>query len=417
MKRTVFMSLLLSLSILTAATAQNLKLIDALRQANQMNPDLKTAAYQINAAQADSTTASLRPNPIFHNETIQLTQHKNFATNTTWSAPLNRQAIFTLTKPFQLAGQRQKKIALANQNIDFAQRGYQENERQIFADVALKWMEVYTAHKQLDILKIAKNNVDSLTDINSIRLEKQVITQTDFMRTQLLAKEYELKVRSAEQDLKNRLTELSYLVGAKALEDIDMNDQFVLGIANNGDTLLQKALSYRSDIKLARSLIDVSEKNIALQKSLAIPVPEFGFMWNPQNTINYVGLALTFDLPLFSRNQGEIKKAYVLKDQSEQQYQAIKDKAQSEITTAYASYQTQQQNTHKFTSGLLQQSEHILSNVKYAYLRGGTTLIDFLEAQRSWLETQQQYYEALQAYRQSYIQLLYSTGLITQLVQ
>lgn len=417
MKRIVFMSLLFSLFFLLSIHAQNLKLMDAIKQASKLNPDLKTAAYQINAAQADSTTAALRPNPIFHNETIQLAQNKNFAANTSWSDPLNRQVIFTLTKPFQLTGQRQKKIQLANQNIDLAQKGYQENERQIFADVALKWMEVYTAHKQLDILRIAKNNVDSLTDINSIRLEKQVITQTDFMRTQLLAKEYQLKVRSAEQDLKNRLTELSYLVGSKSLEDIDMNDQFVLGIASNGDTLLQKALSYRSDIKLAQSLMDVSDKNIILQKSLAIPVPEFGFMWNPQNTINYVGFALTFDLPLFSRNQGEIKKAYVLKDQSEQQYQAVKNKAISEITTAYASYLTQQQNTHKFTDGLLQQSEHILNNVKYAYLRGGTTLIDFLEAQRSWLETQQQYYDALQVYRQSYIQLLYSTGLITQLVR
>lgn len=399
---------------LGAANAQSISLREALYIAKTQNPNLKTELYKIKAAQADSTTAALRPNPSFHNETIQLTQGKNFAPRTSWSDPLNRQSLFTLTKPFQLAGQRQKKIDLAKEQIDLSNKNYQETERGVFAEVASKWMEVYTAHKQLDILKIAKSNIDSLSDINKVRLKNQVITQTDFMRTQLLAKEYELKVKSAEQDLSNRLMELSYLIGSQ-VNDIDISDQFALKGDLGLDSLLQEALANRSDIRAAQSLINVSNKNISLQRSLAVPVPEFGFMWNPQNTINYAGFTVTFDLPLFSRNQGEIKKAYILKDQSEQQYAAIKSKAQTELMTAYASYQTQRQNTHKFTDGLLKQAEHILANVKYAYLRGGTTLIDFLEAQRSWLETQQQYYDALQLYRQSYIQLLYASGLIGQL--
>lgn len=394
--------------------AQILSLKETLQLAKTGNPNLKTEIYQIGVAQADSTSAALRPNPTFHNETIQLTQSKNFATHTTWSDPLNRQSLFTLTKPFQIAGQRRKKIELANEQIDLANKNYRETERLVFAEVASKWMEVYSAHKQLDILKIAKSNVDSLSDINKVRLKNQVITQTDFMRTQLLAKEYELKVKSAEQDLNNRLMELNYLTGSR-VDDIDISDQFVLSGNLGLDSLLQVALANRSDLKAAQSLIQVSNKNISLQRSLAVPVPEAGLMWNPQNTINYAGFTVTFDLPLFSRNQGEIKKAYMLKDQSEQQYAAIKSKAQTELMTAYANYQTQKQNTYKFTNGLLKQSEHILANVKYAYLRGGTTLIDFLEAQRSWLETQQQYYDALQLYRQSYIQLLYASGLITQL--
>lgn len=394
--------------------AQQLRLKEALQLAKTQNPTLKTVIYEIHASQADSITAALRPNLSFHNETIQLTQHKNFAPQTTWADPMNRQSLFTLTKPFQLAGQRKKKVELANEQIDFSIRNYQETTREVLAEVASKWMEVYTAHKQLDILQIAKSNIDSLSDINKIRLKNEVITQTDFMRTQLLAKEYELKVKSAEQDVHNRLMELQYLTGSQ-VSDIDVSDQFALTGNLGADSLLQQALANRSDIKAAQSQINVSNKNIALQRSLAVPVPEFGLMWNPQNTIPYAGFTFTFDLPVFSRNQGEIKKAYILKDQSEQQYEALKSKAQTELVTAYASYQTNKQNTHKFTDGLLKQSADILANVKYAYLRGGTTLIDFLEAQRSWLETQQQYYDTLQLYRQSYIQLLYTSGLINQL--
>jgi len=106
----------------------------------------------------------------------------------------------------------------------------------------------------------------------------------------------------------------------------------------------------------------------------------------------------------------------LLKQQAEQHLFTIQKQLQTEITNAYASYQLQQQNVQNFQT-ILEQSQTILDNVKYAYLKGGTTIIDFLEAQRSWLETQQQYYEALQQYRQSNIQLLYATGLINQLAK
>ena len=72
---------------------------------------------------------------------------------------------------------------------------------------------------------------------------------------------------------------------------------------------------------------------------------------------------------------------------------------------AHSDYQLQQQNIKEFKE-LLQQSQTILENVKNAYLKGGTTIMDFLEAQRSWLDTQKQHFDALQSYRESYVHFL-----------
>ena len=62
-------------------------------------------------------------------------------------------------------------------------------------------------------------------------------------------------------------------------------------------------------------------------------------------------------------------------------------------------------------------AEKVLGNVRYNYLRGGTNIIDLLEAQRSWLDSQQQYNNMMSDYRKSYVQLLYSLGLINQIAQ
>lgn len=162
--------------------------------------------------------------------------------------------------------------------------------------------------------------------------------------------------------------------------------------------------------------MDVAEANIKLQKSSVLPTPELGLIYNPQNKTQYMGVFATLEIPIFSRNQGEIKKSQTIKQQTEQDLKTTEVQIQSEILTAYRTYQTQNQNVQNF-SKLLTQSQTILGSVKYSYLRGGTTIIDLLEAQRSWLDTQHQYYDILQQYRQSYIDLLYTSGLINQFAQ
>ena len=167
---------------------------------------------------------------------------------------------------------------------------------------------------------------------------------------------------------------------------------------------------------MAQSDIDVANSNIKLQKSLALPQPELGMIYNPQNTIPYIGFYGTIDLPFFARNQGQIKKSYLIKEQNEQALSRIEGTIEREVSIAYNNYLTQQTNIENYKK-ILVQSEKILNSVKYAYLKGGTTIIDFLEAQRSWLDTRQQYYDTEMQYRQATVQLLFVTGLINQLAQ
>lgn len=394
----------------------NYSLKEALWTARLNNPDLKTEHYTIDFAQSDVLTARLRPNPRLNNQTLQQVQSNKFSPDSYWYNSQNRQVWWQLTRQFQLTGQRKYKIDYADKNLKFSADAYAETERRVFSEVAFKWLEVWTAQKQLDIIITTKINIDSLYLINKVRLKDQVITQTDLFRTELLDKQFAIQYKTSKQELLNRQRELQFLLGLKDSVKIDTADIDLIKMPLVLDSLLALSLKHRTDIQAARDMIDVSASNIKYQKSLAFPQPEIGSIWNPQNSVQYVGIFATVDLPIFNRNQGEIKKSYVMKQQSEHQLYAIESRLVTEISTAYASYKTQEENIKSFRA-VLSLSENILKNVRYAYLRGGTTIIDFLEAQRSWLETKQQYYEALRLYHQSYIQLLYTTGLINQLAQ
>lgn len=388
----------------------------ALQTAKSNNPVLKREQYNVTISQADITTAQLRPNPVINNQSLQLIQPSRFPEKSNWYNGANRQVWWQVTKPFQLPAQRANKISFAEQNVKLTQKQYAETERNLFHAVARKWLDVWSAGKQLDIIGNAKGNIDSLATINRLRLKNQVITTTDLARTELLANQYNMQIKSARQDYQNELTNLRFLMGATDSVEIDTTDHFMFAIPSQMDVVVQEALQQRTDIQALKSVMDVADANIKLQKSTALPTPELGLLYNPQNKSQYMGVYATLQIPVFSRNQGEIKKAQVVKQQAEQDLRATGFQIQAEILTAYRTYQTQKQNVQNFNQ-LLSQSQSILNSVKYSYLRGGTTIIDFLEAQRSWLDTQQQYYDILQQYRQSYIDLLYTSGLINQFAQ
>ncbi|MET3127675.1 cobalt-zinc-cadmium efflux system outer membrane protein [Arcicella rosea] len=388
----------------------------ALQVAKANNPLLTTQQLNIGITATDIVSAQLRPNLNLNNQTLVLTRPAAYPANTDWASAQNRQVWWQLTKVIQLPSQRQAKIDLAQKNTVLSQKAFVETERNVLQDVALKWLDVWTARKQLDILQIAKTNTDSLVSINKIRLGKEVITSTDLTRTALLANQYDLQLKSNERVYLNELSNLKFMLGTQDNIDIDVKDDFSFAFTPKLDSLLQQALRERSDVQAYKASIQAAESNIKLQKSLATPQPTLGMIYNPQNTVPYIGFFGSIDLPFFSRNQGEIKKSYLQKQQAEKGLQATQTLIQTELSTAYNTYQTQKQNIEQFKD-LLSKSESILSSVKYSYLHGGTTIVDYLEAQRSWLDTQQQYYDTLQQYRQSYIKLLYASGLINQMAQ
>jgi cobalt-zinc-cadmium efflux system outer membrane protein len=397
--------------------AQNtLSLQKALQQARSSNLVLKAEQYNMNIAESDIITAKLRPNLTLNNQTLQLVNQDHFAENTSWGNSKNQQVWWQLTKTFQLPSQRHYKVGYAQQSYLLSQKNYTETERNLFHGVANKWLEVWIAQKQLDILLLANKNIDSLAYINKLRYEKQVITQSDLLRTQLLADQYQIQIETAERNYKNELKRLRLELGSADSIAIDTSSSVILSLPAQLDSLIKEAYAKRADLQVAQGNIELANTNMKLQKSLALPQPELGMIYNPQNTIPYVGFYGTIDLPFFSRNQGEIKKSLYLKAQTQQNLTTIEKTIETEVSNAYNSYLTQQKNIEHYKK-ILVQSERILSSVRYAYLKGGTTIIDLLEAQRSWLDTRQQYYNTEMEYRKATIELLFVTGLINQLAQ
>jgi cobalt-zinc-cadmium efflux system outer membrane protein len=410
------LTLLLLIVISNASFAQSVyTLQSAVVTAKAYSPLLKAAGYNINLAQGNLTTARLHTNPALNNQSLQQLNSKYYPAGTETFNPLNRQVWWQLTKPFVLPSQRQGRIDIATQNIGLYQQGFSETIRNFSSDVANQWLNTWIIKSRMELLDQAYANIDSLVKINKARLRNQAITQTDLLRTQLLQEQYKLQIINAQKNFQNELRRLQFFIGVNDSINVDVNGAVESTILpGDVDTLMNMAMEQRSDVKAAKLAVTLAQTNIKYQKSMAWPQPELGMIWNPQNTIPYMGFFGTIKVPLFDRNQGEIEKSKFQQLQAEEGVRNTQLKLTTEVQAAFQSYQVEKENLKKYEQ-MLAQSDIVLDNVRYAYLKGGTTIIDFLDAQRSWFDTRQLYLNARLSYFQSYIQLLYVTGLINQL--
>ncbi|HTF20431.1 MAG TPA: TolC family protein [Chryseolinea sp.] len=408
--------LLLTMTTVALYAQQAIDLRGALQRARQHNPDLRVLQQDISAARADRTTAAIKPNPVLNMQLLHMANPVDQAPGTNFFNAQNTQYWYQVTKPFQVAGQRHNKIELADKAVERSQFDYEEAARNVYRDAASSWIDVWAAQVNLNILLEGKRNIDSLVLINTYRLKNKVITDTDLDRTQLLAEQYNRDIVTARQSLLNELQALRYLLGTADSVFIALDDPTFQSITLPVDSLLASGTERRSDILSARKTIEVNQTNISLQKSLAYPQPELGAVYNPQNTTPYLGLYGTVEIPLFNRNQGQREKAQVLELRAEQNLLATERQAEAEVTAAYRTYVTQRANLSGYQQNL-EKSARILNSVRYSYLKGATSVIDYLEAQRSWLDTQQRYYATMEVFRRSYVNLLYATGMINQLAE
>lgn len=414
--------ILCSISLLAEETNKPITLRDSLELARKNNPFYLAEQYNLGIAKANVTTSKLLPNPVFNSQELArepgtLLPSSNPLLPASRSGSImsdaNRQDWLQITMKIPVAGQRKYSIELANKNLQLSQKNLAEFERNLLYLVANKWIDVWFSYQKLNIIKRSKEFSDELLTINVIRLRNQVITQAEFLRTQNVVEQYDANLAVAEQAYKNETRNLQFLSGSENPIRIAAEDTTVVYdiVPEESNSLIKYALENRADIVANRVSQEAAHINMNLQDANSYPQPEVGIIYNPQNTTNYAGTFITIPIPVNNRNQGEIQKSQVLLRQAQSIHNALEQQIKAEILNARGEYEVAKQNYEKYKK-ILHTSEKVLDTVRYSYLKGGTTIIDYLEAQKSWYNAQILYYESIFNFRKSFIQLQYTTGKI-----
>ncbi len=403
---------ILFLLLVPCLSFSQLKLRDALAIATRNNLLLKDENLNIPQAENEVRKSKLYNNPIFNLQYMQLLPRSNqYNQGMGIFHPTNSQDWFQLTKRFQVFGQRTHRIELARLGASISKYQFDESKRELVFEVAIEWINAWRALAFRNMAIKAADYLDSYlrsakdSTISAMKADEK-------LRFEILDDQYDLQLGKAEQEYFTTTEKLKLLLGVRDSIQIDINDTLEsVRIGASVDSLFLIAKQNRADVKMFNTYQKESLTNVKYQKSLAIPQPEAGFIWNPQNGIPYAGLYFTQQLPLFDRNHTEVQKAKLSAQSSEIKARQNLNELTSEVSAAFYNYTKSKALVNGFRHNL-GDSERLLSMVKKAYFNRQSSLVDIWEAEQTWVQTYTLYYDAYVDYRKSFINVLYQLNLL-----
>jgi cobalt-zinc-cadmium efflux system outer membrane protein len=189
-----------------------------------------------------------------------------------------------------------------------------------------------------------------------------------------------------------------------------MGDLAYEPIKGNEEDFQAKALQARADFRAAQLGVTAAQSQILLAKANAKVDVNGAYDFSHVSGENTASIFVSFDLPIFNRNQGEIARTGYALTQAQEQLQSASDTVLSDVSVAYEAAKTNEQVVQLYTSGYLKQAQDSRDISEYAYKRGAASLLDFLDAERSLRTVQLAYRQALASYMTALEQLKEAVG-------
>jgi len=385
------------------APAARVSMADAVRLALEHNHQLRAQRLNTDISKADEITAALKPNPVFTstNENFPL-----FAPSQLFSADNfvnNQNFVESLTYLFERGGKRRNRTVVAEDTTDVAAKTAFDAERQLRFNTEQAFINVLLAKSSLDLAQEDLKNFSNVLDVNKERLRVGDLSQADFYKISLQMLQFQQDASAAEVALVQAKAALRQSVGFDALaEQFDVEGDLTYTKQTvTVDDLMREALATRPDLLAAQSSVKLAQDTQALAYSNRARDITGGVEYDRAGSLSAIGFSISVDLPFHDRNQGNIAHSAIAVTQArEQEAQAIST-VRTDVITAFATMQANERVLALYQTGYLDQAKQSLDITTYVYQHGSGTLLDLLDAERTYRSTQLAYRQALAAYMTS----------------
>ena len=396
-------AILLSWAVVSvAASAQQapphtrIDLDQAIHIAIAHNHALKAAQSQIPQSQAQEITAAIRPNPVFTYDDLYVPVFSPSQLN---SSTLNNLTEFDVgfSYTFERGHKRQARIQAARDQTVQTRSQVSDTERSLTANVAQQFIGILLAKANIELANVDLESFQQTVKLSQERYRAGAISESDLLKIKLQLLQFQMDVSSARLALVQALASLRQLLGYDAVPmDYDVTGELAytpLGL--NQEDLQLRALKLRPDLVAAQQGVTVAQSQYKLAKANGKRSLTTTFDYTHVADINSAGFAMNIEIPIFDRNQGEIARTHYVIDQARETSTAASDTVMTDVANAYQGVETSAQVVELYTSGYLKQAEDSKNISEYAYKRGATSILDFLDAERSYRATQLAYRQAL----------------------
>src|SRR6202049_1878699 len=240
-------------------------------------------------------------------------------------------------------------------------------------------------------------------DISEEKFKAGAMSEGDLLKIKLQMLQFQMDVSSARVARVQALASLRQLLGYESVpENYAVDGQLEYKSVTAGeDDLKALALRQRPDLRAALSGVTAAQSQLELAKANGKHDLNTSFNYSHVGAVNSGSLFFNIQMPIFDRNQGEIARTQYAITQSQELSSEQASIALTDVTNSYEALRTDDQVVQLYQSGYLKQAEDSRDISQYAYQHGSASLLDYLDAERSYRATELAYRQALASYMTS----------------
>jgi len=300
-----------------------------------------------------------------------------------------------LEQVIKTAGKRRKLVDMAKTNVNLAEWQFNATMRALRLQLINDFYNIIQLEGNTALFNENINILRNLQKGMKTAFEQGNVSRSDYLRIQSLVVGLEQNItdndkaiEDAEADLRTilRCTSKIYIhpVAPETVNTVLPENSIV--------SLMDSAMIHNTDYQSEVYTLQLQRQNLSYQKAVPYPDLQIGadFDQHASYTPDYWGLNISFDLPLWDRNQGNIKSAKFQVKQEEANMAEINNKLENDVMDAYRKLMLSLQLNSTDNRQFYKDYYDTYKNKTDAFSKRLISLLDFLDFFSDYENTRQQ---------------------------
>ena len=285
-----------------------------------------------------------------------------------------------------LAGKRNKKVKLEKINTEIAEYQFYDLLRTLKYELRTNFYDLYFLQQSMMVYDNEIQKLKKIVEIYNDQQKKGYISlkETTRLKAELFSLENERfqmldSIRSKQGTIKlligDTLRNCFYPVIENSIQNkISINDM-------NLSDLEKMTFENRYDLKIYESQVKYQEMNYSLQKATAVPDMHLTGRWDRAGSYikNYQAVGLSFDLPLWNLNRGNIITAKNQLEQSKALTSNYKYQVKTELMQSLSRLSEIEKMYNSFDKQISGDFTQLMDAIILNYEKRNISLLEFID--------------------------------------
>lgn len=352
---------------------------DVIRIAVERNPRLARATFAVDAAKGRHTQAGLYPNPVLTVTGDELGDNQGPGGIIT--APQVTQEIVTGSK-LSLSQ------AVAAREVDQAALGLLTERYSVMGAVRAAFYEAYTLELRREILvELVKLSEQAVGQARAA-VENKQMARIDLAPLEVELERFRADAEAVERELPAVRGRLAAVTGDPRMTVNRLAGPFDLPPRYDLEGAKEVLLASHPEVRSAK--VGVDRARAAVRRAEAEPIPNLtvtaGYIRQGQNKSNDWLLGVSAPVPVWNRNQGNIREARANLGIAIQDVARAENDVAERLTVAYRTYASARARAQRYRAQIVPRAEEAFDLAMKAFKGGQFEYLRVIQAQRAAAE-------------------------------